>query len=338
MGAAAARVAVRPARVTFDARSARSPRHSGWERYARGLLDGLLQHGDADLLITPAGTGQSIAGRLWDSYTVLPQQARRADLCHFPTFPPVGWERGPMVYTLHDLTWWRDPAAASRLGRHLYRGQAERALRRAHILTPSESVAAEVRAEFGVPDDRVTAVRNAVALPQPEPPRRRPTRPYLLTVGTVEPRKNLRRLAAAWQRSGLATTHDLRLVGRQGWGDLPDGMRADIIDDDAHLAWLYRHAVATVMVSTYEGFGFPAAESLSQGTPVIASDIPALHEATLGCAVFVDPCDVDAIAAGLHAVADQPPVVPPAISGAITAHTWRDVAAAVADLYRRVLG
>jgi len=323
--------------IVVDARSARSTRHSGWERYARGLLQGLSAVCPPELTLTPVGSGGGVPLRLWQSAATVPWRSRNADVVHFPTFPPTGWETGPIVYTLHDLTWWREPESASRLGRWLYREQAERALRHAHVITPSAAVAAEATAEFGLPADRVTAVRNPVGLPAPAAPATPPTRPYFLAVGTVEPRKNLPGLAAAWQESGLAASHDLRLVGRTGWGSLPPGLRADVVADDAELAWLYTHAVATVMVSTYEGFGFPVAESLSVGTPVIASDIPALREATLGAATFVDPRDPASIAAALQQVASTPPLVPGPVMDAVRQYTWREAASRIVEVYRQVL-
>src|SRR5258708_38923249 len=126
---------------------------------------------------------------------------------------------------------------------------------------------------------------------------------YLLFLGTLQPRKNLRRLVEAYMRSSV----DLPLVlaGKRGWlidnllEGVPDDIRSRIIltgyvaDED--VAALYRGALALVFPSLYEGFGFPVIEAMRCGTPVLCSDTSSLPELAGDAALLVDPVDVQAI-------------------------------------------
>jgi glycosyltransferase involved in cell wall biosynthesis len=148
--------------------------------------------------------------------------------------------------------------------------------------------------------------------------RGRPTEPLFLMVGSLEPRKNHRRVieaALALRAAGLPST--LVFVGQTGWGDR--GLREAVVrarraglrlverrtatDDELH-AW-YQRATALVYPSLEEGYGLPVVEALASGTPVITSDRPALDEfEVFGGVVLVDPCDTEAIAAAMRRLAD----------------------------------
>lgn len=145
------------------------------------------------------------------------------------------------------------------------------------------------------------------------------TSPFGLFVGTIEPRKNVSTLLAAWQR--LARDHDacppLVLCGRFGWksGDLRAAVRRAESEgwahhlgyvEDAQLAALLRAAEVVVFPSLYEGFGLPAVEAQWAGTPLVASDIPVLREVTDGAAILVPPLDDEALAAAVQRVLTRP--------------------------------
>jgi alpha-1,3-rhamnosyl/mannosyltransferase len=280
----------------FDARSSTWGRTSGWERYTREI-GRRLAVSDPDVLVRDAGSPR-IASRLWQDAVGLPVAARGTRVVHFPTFPPVPWvaNDGAVVYTLHDLTWWRWSGTASRMGRHYYSRLASRALHgTVHVVTVSTTVRDEVVEAFGIDESRVTVAPLGVELPEPTPERLVP-RPYFLAVGTVEPRKNFSTLAAAFQAAGLSATHDLVVVGRLGWGQVPDGVRLMHGLDDRQLAAMYRDAAVVVVPSVYEGFGLPAVEAMQAGAPVLCADIPVLREVTGGHGRYVAPDDVDAMA------------------------------------------
>lgn len=316
----------------FDARSAAWQRTTGWERYARELARRLAD--DPEVEVRVAGS-EKLPDRLWQDLAATPRATRRARVAHFPSLPPAPWARAhrAVVYTLHDLTWWRWRQTASRMGKHYYARLASTAAHsRAHLVVDAEAVRQEVIEYFGRSPDSVTVVPLGVELPPAADvaPRRRP---YLLAVGTSEPRKNLQRLVQAYELSGLSETHDLLLIGRAGWGSPPPGVLIESGYDDAELVAAYRDATAVVLPSLYEGFGLPAVEAMQLGTPVICSDIPVLREVTGGHAVYVDPTDVEAIAAALRS---SPSLSSPAGAAAWARATfcWDRAAAQLTALYR----
>lgn len=128
-------------------------------------------------------------------------------------------------------------------------------------------------------------------------------RPYILTVGKLEPRKNIPLLIKAFISSGLTETHDLVIAGAQGWGDLklniPDELKnavkflGYVPDDD--LSSLYTYAELFVYPSVYEGFGYPVLEAMQCGTPVATSHTSSTGELADSYAHLFDPNDMHAI-------------------------------------------
>lgn len=198
------------------------------------------------------------------------------------------------VMTVHDLSPWIHPEwhAARSVAR--VRKRTPRLIRlglATLLITPTEAVRQQVMEWFRVAPDRVVAVPEGVsALPEPEEPIAMQDRPYFLFVGTVEPRKNVPALIAAWRELRLCG-HDADLViaGRFR-GDAPlireePGLQLAGEVSDTELALLYRGAVAVMYPSLYEGFGLPVVEAMQYGTPVIASSDPALKEVAGGAAL-----------------------------------------------------
>ena len=140
-------------------------------------------------------------------------------------------------------------------------------------------------------------------------------RPFVLFVGALQARKNLPRLFAAMTRVRRSAPQlNLAVVGRSVWGypsahelaeqaGLVGGVQVLGHVEDRDLPWLYNAASLLCLPSLYEGFGLPALEAMSCGTPVVCSDVPALAEVTGGAALLVDPRDVDAIARAIETVA-----------------------------------
>jgi alpha-1,3-rhamnosyl/mannosyltransferase len=131
----------------------------------------------------------------------------------------------------------------------------------------------------------------------------------VLAVGTLEPRKNLPRLIAAWTRlpEELRSAHALALVGPRGWDDeevlaaaRAAGVRLLGRVGDAQLHALYANATAFAYPSLYEGFGLPVLEAMAAGAPVLTSLSSSLPEVAGDAALLVDPRDTAAIAAGLE--------------------------------------
>jgi glycosyltransferase involved in cell wall biosynthesis len=264
--------------------------------------------------------------------------------------------RSRLALMVHDLAWRRHPEATTRRGRRWHEG----ALRRARdcgatLVVPSHLVAADLRG-FGVDEARITVVRSGtdhLAPPDDDATAALLARvgvrdEYLLTVGTLEPRKNLKRLVRAYglARPQLPGHWPLVIAGPTGWGrgermDESDGVVFTGPVADPVLSGLYRRARAFAYVPLTEGYGLPPLEAMRMGAPtVVSSEVPGVHD--LGepgppPAHIVDPLDVDAIAAGLVAVlTDDPLRADLAARGSSfsSARTWHAAAAAHVRLWK----
>jgi glycosyltransferase involved in cell wall biosynthesis len=173
-------------------------------------------------------------------------------------------------------------------------------------------------------------------------------RPFVLAVGTFEPRKNLRRLVAAWQAlpARIHETHDLVLVGPKGWGDAgveSAGTGGSVriagrVDDD-ELRRLYAACACFVYPSLYEGFGLPILEAMASRAPVITSDVSSMPEIAGDAALLVDPLDEAAIGQAILAVLDDPALAASLRErGAIRAATfsWDRTAQTILDVLRTI--
>ena len=278
-------------------------------------------------------------------------------LYHSPNFglPPFD---GATVATVHDLSVLKFPEFHRRQTVELCeRGISDAISRGAHIITDSRVMEAEIQKEYALPSERISAIHLA-----PDPrcqPRTEAEcshvlrslklkyRSFFLSVGSIEPRKNLLRLLGAFRR-GRAEGHfdwPLVVVGASGWKndkehealhDLCRDGRAIYLkyvpDETLHL--LYSAASALVYPSIYEGFGLPVAEALASGCPVITSAGTAMEEFAAGRARLVNPLDEDSIMRALCDRARQPALPQPEV--ALYTRTWRDVAIATAQVYDSV--
>jgi glycosyltransferase involved in cell wall biosynthesis len=127
-------------------------------------------------------------------------------------------------------------------------------------------------------------------------------RGYVLTVATLEPRKNLGTLLEAHRLLGDGLA--LAVAGGEGWGERPELRAPDVLPlgyvSDDRLAELYRGAEVAVYPSRFEGFGIPIVEAMASGVPVVASAHPSMDDACGDAAVRVDPDDAEAIARGIE--------------------------------------
>jgi glycosyltransferase involved in cell wall biosynthesis len=233
------------------------------------------------------------------------------DVCHSTTAIPAP-TRAAHVVTVHDVAFVHTPERFTAHGARVMRAGLERCRLADLVLCPSRTTADDLAAlrfdpgrvrviPWGVAPrpigaDDIARVRARYELPER----------FVLFVGTLEPRKNLRRLAEAV--SALDTTLALVVAGAPGWGDAaPFGGHVQFLGfvSDADLAALYGAATVFAYPSLQEGFGLPVAEAMSYGAPVITSAHGATAEVAGGAAVLVDPLDPAAIGAGLRrALAD----------------------------------
>jgi glycosyltransferase involved in cell wall biosynthesis len=236
------------------------------------------------------------------------------DVVHATTVivPPTG--RAPLVVTVHDLAFLHEPAHFTARGVRAFRRGLELIRRHAAVVLCSSSATLADAAAAGIPNERLRLVLLGVDQGRADPEAVASARerhglaaPYLLFVGTLEPRKNLVRLVDAWRR--LPPTHVLAIAGPVGWGRettaLFDGLgeRVRLLGfvPDPDRAALYAGADALCYPSLREGFGLPVAEAMVQGTPVVTSAGTSTEEVAGGAAVLVDPLDPASIAAGIEA-------------------------------------
>jgi len=241
----------------------------------------------------------------------------------------LGKSTGPAMVTVYDLSHVRFPHfhPPERL-RWLQKGLAETLDRASHIMTVSHFSKAEIIEVYGVSASKISVIYPGVAdafrrqysseeLAVTKRKYHLPSQ-YLLSLGTFEPRKNLKNLLQAYMllAPSLRKRYPLVLVGGRGWhheetDKLIRQLQADgdLITlgyvDQADLPLLYKAASTFAYVSFYEGFGMPVAEAMASGIPVVTSAGGSMEEVALGCAQLVDPEDVRSIAAGLSAVLDD---------------------------------
>jgi alpha-1,3-rhamnosyl/mannosyltransferase len=258
----------------------------------------------------------------------LNSRRHRVSLYHEPATLPLPFH-GPTVVTVHDLSWIRFPETHPADRRRTLERDFPRLLKSAqHVLTDSEFIKSELVSQFGIDAARITTaplaardcfhprdVHDSEAMLARLGLRHRS---YFLSVGTLEPRKNLRRTLRAYTslHAEIRKHHPLVLVGARGWKSsklereistlasqgsvIPLGL---VSDDE--LAWLYCGATAVVYASLYEGFGLPALEAMASGTPVIVSDSSSLPEVVGECALKVDPLDERAIGEAMVRLIDD---------------------------------
>jgi glycosyltransferase involved in cell wall biosynthesis len=366
---------VQPLRVAVDATSLYGAR-TGVGRFAATLLEQLAARDDvaivafavtwrgredlADLVPDGVSTASGpMAAKplrvLWrrTDHPRIERWTGRLDVVHGPNFvvPP---SRAARVATVHDLTFIHHPELCTADVLE-YPGLVRRALRRgAWVHTPSRFVADEVVEAFDVDPERVVVVPNGVAPPPSADAARGRSLAggdrYVLAVGTVEPRKDLPTLVAAFDALA-ADDPGVRLVvaGPDGWG--VDAYAAAVARaahrsrivrlgfvPEADRGDLLAGASVVAVPSLYEGFGLTAAEAMLAGTPVVASDAGSHPEIIGDAGLLVPPSDVDALATAIRSVLDDAGLAAElARRGPIRAArlTWGATADGIVDLWRR---
>ena len=324
--------------ITLDATPLLGPR-TGIGRYVEHLLDELpravaRRQLDVQIRATtwtargarladlPAGVvqvGPRVPARLlrecWrrTGWPSIERLVGRTDVFHGTNFVSPPTRRAREVVTIHDLTYDVHAQTVSHASL-LYRELVPRALARgAHVVTPTEVVAAAVRSHYSLADDRVTAIPLGVDASwfDSRSPDDRWTaarhlpRDYFVFVGSLDPRKNLPVLleAHARLRATDADAPDLVLAGpagREGSLAVRAGVHLTGWLDDADLTTLVAGSRALVLPSIDEGFGLPVLEALASGRPVVVSDIAVLREVAGPHAIAAAHDDPEALADALR--------------------------------------
>jgi glycosyltransferase involved in cell wall biosynthesis len=362
---------------------------AGIGRFVRGLVGGLteldqtnqyvLLHAKAsngfngrlpagrNIVARPAGVPQRYLDVVWHRLTLpLPVNLflGRVDLFHSPDFvlPPVS--KALSVLTVHDLAFLLYPECAeAKLRAYLEKAVPRSARRADFIVADSENTRNDVICLLGVPPRKVAVVPGGVEssfAPVEEPGRLTALRerlgigeaPFILSVGVIEPRKNLGVLFEAYRvlrdRTGLP--HLLVVAGNRGWLSAESVERAQqsVYRDDirligfvpeADLPTLYTAASAFAFPSLYEGFGLPPLEAMACGTPTVVSRASSLPEVAGDAALQVDPRDVEGLAAALELL-----LLDDALQAELRARgferarafSWRAAARQQLDVYERL--
>ena len=249
------------------------------------------------------------------------------DLFHSPDFvlPPVraAWA----ILTVHDLSFVRAPETATPQLRAYLNEVVPRSVARAdRILADSESTRQDLIELYDVPPDKISVLYSGVSdrfypiqdeaiLYEVRSRYGIGRRPYIFSVGTVQPRKNYGRLVEALHRLGRLRLK-LVIAGGKGWLDDPLYRQIEALGmedqvqflgfvPDEDLPALYSAALVFAFPSLYEGFGLPVLEAMACGVPVITSSVSSLPEVAGNAALLVDPYDVDALTEALARVLDD---------------------------------
>ena len=302
-------------------------------------------------------------GRFWWS-TGLPRYVRNSgiDLFHGTNYDVPLWRGCATVLTIHDLSFLIHPETHEKRRVSRSRRRLPLMARTANlVIVPSESVRREVCQHLGLSAERVFAVPEAaracfapMELTATDQVRQRLGigADFLLTVGTIEPRKNLQTLLNAFEEVAAGqsqSTLQLVIAGNRGWLSEPlfdalekSPMRKRIILteylNDQELRALYSSCRAFVYPSIYEGFGLPPLEAMACGAPVITSRIPALEETTGGAAILVEPKSVQALASSIAALLhndDQRSSLSALGRSRAAQFTWERTARLTLDVYEK---
>jgi len=298
--------------------------------------------------------------RIWNKLPVpYRMMFPRADVTHFFDFIVPPGVSGKVIDTVYDLTYLRYPETMN--ARNLSRLQEgmQRSLDRSdRIVTDSAFVKDEIVRELGFDAHRIdviypAAVDDAVDELPVEYLKQKwgLTKPYILYLGTIEPRKNLNRLIQAYARMSreLEQPPMLVLAGGKGWKseetyrlaeELPSGhvlFTGYLTAQEKKL--MLGHAALFVFPSLYEGFGIPVLEAMQSGVPVVCANTSSLPEVAGGCARLVTPTDVDDIASGmLELLTDSTRAGQLALRGKAQAErfSWDQSAEKLMQVYQRL--
>lgn len=267
----------------------------------------------ADLPVTVIGGKGS---HFWEQVTLPIYMKRHHNgqlLLSLSGLSPLWYHRN--ILTIHDISYLLKPRAYSRIYCLYYRLMTPLAAKRAQkIITVSRFSKGEIMHYLGVPENKIAVIYNAVRQTTLLP--REKTDRYILTVGSLMPRKNIKRLLEAYCALEQPD-FDLYIAGGMHaafadaeWSKYTDrkGVRfLGYVSGDV-LTHLYRNATAYISPSLYEGFGIPLVEAMTQECPLVVSDIPVFHEVCGKAAVYFNPLDITDIQEKMNAVMHDEPL------------------------------
>ena len=320
----------------------------------------------SDVRRVPLGTRGWRALSLMSQLTgaFVPRWPPPCDVVHATDLVSPRAARVPVVVTLHDLSFVKHPGLHTPLNRANLRWIAPRAVgHAARVITDSEATARDAASLLGVPAEKLRPIHPGCDLERFRPgaapedaaalARLGVRPPYLLFVGTREPRKNLVSLIRAFAALPVERfPHRLVLAGSPGWRNHEAErllQRSDVAlrveqlgrVDDRDLPALYRGADALVYPSLDEGFGLPPLEAMACGTPVVTSNVSSLPEVVGEAALTVAPQDLAALSGAMRAVLEDRDLRARLVAEGprrAARFTWASTARATAAVYAEALG
>ena len=318
-------------------------RVTGVQRFAYEICRALRRIGVSNVILAPSNIApeyaieelpvEKIGGKgshFWEQVTLpwyMHRHYRGLPLLNLSGLGPIGYNH--TIMTIHDISYLLRPRAYSWLYTLYYAK---------HILTVSQFSKHEIMRCYHIADNKITVVYNAARTMALAP--RKETRPYLLVVGSLMPRKNIRRLIEAYSTMPDAG-FDLRIAG------VTDASFADAgLEKFAHtkgIQWLgymqpdeldslYRNATAYINPSLYEGFGLPVLEAFACGTPVACSNVSSLPEVGGDVATYFDPKDPESIARTLERSIDAKGKHDAEINAWVSRFTWENSAKQIREI------
>jgi len=348
---------------------------TGNETYVVGLLDGLSElHDDFEVDVFHAGELAMLGSKQMRSRRLLSRSpwlrlgidlpfrswSDHLDVLHVTYVAPV-LSRCPIVLTVHDITFATNPEWFSTRDLRVLSVAVPWSIRRAaRVITVSEVCRQQIIERFGTRADRVVCVHNAAgpaaqAIDGEAAGKElaalglNPNRPYVLSVGNLQPRKNLVRLIEAFRvLSKGGTDVDLVVVGAQHYrarevldaaGEAGSRVHFTGYVTDRQLAACYSRASLFALPALFEGFGIPALEAMAHGVPVVCSRAGALPEVCADAALYFDPTDLESITSALRRA-----LLDGTLRGELTRKgraraaefSWRDSAERTLSVYRSV--
>jgi glycosyltransferase involved in cell wall biosynthesis len=238
----------------------------------------------------------------------------KTDIVHGTNYQLPFSRRAKSIVNFWDMSWAFFPEVVpKRRLAYLKRWVPVAARRADRIICNSQQVKVEICDHFGLDENRVAVIPLGVDTTVFKPAERmKDGEPYLLYVGTLDPRKNLSRLIEAHAR--LKDAPRLVLCGAKGGSyaelaTLVESLNANVkftgYTDPPTLLKYYQHAHVVLLPSLYEGFGLPVLEAMACGIPVLVSDIPVLREVSGDAALTVPVEDIEGISEGLQKLVDD---------------------------------
>lgn len=293
------------------------------EAYAKSLLP---HSGRFQIKTLPYGSslGEVIKRSLFsDLFWRKEERIEKFDLFHSPFFHAPKLKHAKVVVTVHDLRFYRYPSTYTFLRYCFLRYSVRKSLLQAdHIITISSFTKSEIQAAYGIPSSKITVVLEAINRSDfsanrinenelPSEIEQIKNKPYILSVGHLEPRKNYDRLLNAFlilKKSPEAKDLKLIIVGKKGhhfksliskMEQMKDVIYLDFVSRNS-LLWLYHNASVFSFPSIYEGFGFPPLEAACMGTISSVANISSMPEVCGDSVDYCNPFSVEDIADSLH--------------------------------------